>query len=156
MPTPGLDLTRFLCRHPIRGYFVLAYAGTWALLLPAVLSRDGIGALPFRLPFVVFAVEFILAGLAGPTLAAFIMTGATLGRPGVHAFLRRYMLWRVGPQWYLAVLFGQMAVYLVIAVIALGPGSIHGLAAKWPLIFTSYLPLVLTFHLSTAIGEEPG
>src|SRR5215469_15073946 len=81
----GSSLQRLLRRHPISGYFVLAYAGTWPLLLPAVLSRDGIGALPFHVPFVLFFVEFVLAGLAGPALSAFIMTGATLGRPGVRA-----------------------------------------------------------------------
>jgi membrane protease YdiL (CAAX protease family) len=152
----GSALTRLLRRHPISGYFVLAYAGTWTLLLPAVLSRDGLGALPYSLPFALFAILFILSGLAGPTLAAFVMTGVTSGRPGVRALLRRYVLWRVGLRWYLAVLFGYIALYLLIAVIALGPGSIHSLTSKWPLIFASYLPALLTFNLVTAIGEEPG
>ena len=152
----GSALTRLLRRHPISGYFVLAYAGSWIMELPLVLSRDGIGALPFRMPSILFAVLFILAGLTGPALAAFIMTGLTLGRPGVRAFWRRFVLWRVGPQWYLAVLLGYVAVWLLIAVVALGPGSIHGLTTKWPLLLTSYLPAVLTFNLVTAIGEEPG
>jgi membrane protease YdiL (CAAX protease family) len=152
----GSALKRLLRRHPISGYFVLAYAGTWTLLLPAVLSREGIGALPFHMPFALFAILFILSGLAGPTLSAFIMTGVTEGRPGVRAFLRRYVLWRVGPQWFLAVLFGYAAMYLLVSVVALGPGSIHGLATKWPLLLASYLPAVFTFNLTTAIGEEPG
>jgi membrane protease YdiL (CAAX protease family) len=152
----GSSLKRLLQRHPISGYFVLAYAGTWIVLLPAVLSRNGIGALPFSMPFVLFALLFIASGLAGPTLSAFLMTGATEGRTGVRAFLRRYVRWRVGVQWYLAVLFGYVAVYLLIAVVALGPGSIHSLGTKWPLLLASYLPAVLTFNLITAIGEEPG
>jgi membrane protease YdiL (CAAX protease family) len=152
----GFSLKRLLREHPISGYFALAYAGTWTPLLPAVLSRSGIGALPFDMPFAVFAILFVLSGLTGPTLAAFIMTGVTSGRPGVRALLRRYVLWRVGPQWYLAVLFGYVAVYLLIAVVALGPGSIQSLATKWPLLLASYLPAVLTFNLVTAIGEEPG
>jgi membrane protease YdiL (CAAX protease family) len=150
------SLKRLLRRHPISGYVVLAYAGTWTLLLPAVLSRDGIGALPFHMPSALFFVEFILAGLAGPALSAFIMTGVTLGRPGVRTFLRRFVLWRVGVRWYLAVLLGYVAVYLLIAVVALGPGSIQSLGTKWPLLLASYLPAVLTFNLITAIGEEPG
>src|SRR5215472_4638316 len=95
----GSALTRLLRKHPISGYFVLAYAGTWTLLLPAVFSRSGVGALPFDMPFAVFAILFILSGLTGPTLAAFIMTGVASGRPGVRALLRRYALWRVGPLW---------------------------------------------------------
>jgi membrane protease YdiL (CAAX protease family) len=152
----GFSLKRLLREHPISGYFVLAYVGTWTLLLPTILSRSGIGALPFDMPFAVFAILFILGGLTGPTLAAFVMTGVTSGRPGVRALVRRYMLWRVGPQWFLAVLFGYIALYLLIAVIALGPGSIQSLGTKWPLLLASYLPAVLTFNLVTAIGEEPG
>jgi uncharacterized protein len=62
----------------------------------------------------------------------------------------------VGVRWYLAVLLGYGAVYLLIAVVALGPGSIQSLGTKWPLLLASYLPAVLTFNLITAIGEEPG
>jgi hypothetical protein len=44
--------------------------------------------------------------LLGPTLAAFIVTGATEGRAGIRCLLRRYVLWRVGLRWYLVVLLG--------------------------------------------------
>jgi hypothetical protein len=51
-------------------------------------------------------VCFLLAGLAGPTLASFVMTAATSGKAGVRHLLHRYVLWRVGLHWYLLVLFG--------------------------------------------------
>jgi hypothetical protein len=39
--------------------------------------------------------------LAGPTLAAFIMTAVTEGRAGVRRLLGVLVLWRVGIRWYL-------------------------------------------------------
>jgi membrane protease YdiL (CAAX protease family) len=135
---------------------MLAYAGTWLTLLPVVLSKNGIGLLPYDVPFAVFAVLFILSGLLGPTLSAIVMTGATEGKAGVRRLLRRYMLWRVGVQWWLLVLFGYVALYLLSAVPALGAAPLSALAQKWPLLFASYLPAVLTFNLVTALGEEPG
>lgn len=152
----GSGLKTALRRHPISSYFLLAYAGTWLTLLPAFLSKDGIGVLPFSMPFAVFAVLFVMSGLAGPTLAALVMTGVTEGKSGVRAFLRRYRIWQVGMQWWLAVLFGYVGVYLLIAVAALGGAPLTAFAQKWPLIFASYLPAVLTFNLVTAFGEEPG
>jgi membrane protease YdiL (CAAX protease family) len=145
-----------LARFPIVAYFVLAYAGTWLVLLPVVLAQGNLGVLPYSMPFAVLAVLFILSAFTGPTLAAFVVTGATEGRAGVGRLLRRYVLWRVGPQWYLLVLFGYVAFYLSVGGIALGGLPIETLAPKWPLLFTAYLPAVLTFNLVTSLGEEPG
>jgi uncharacterized protein len=90
----------------------------------------------------------------GPFLAAFVMTGATEGRAGVHRFLRRFVLWRVGLGWYLFVLVGVPAI-LVLSVIVL-PGalaSFQGLAtlAPLPLLF-----LAVYAFLLGPLGEEPG
>jgi uncharacterized protein len=51
--------------------------------------------------------------LAGPTLAAFIMTATTEGREGVRDLLRRYVLWRVGIRWYLFALLGVPIIMLL-------------------------------------------
>jgi membrane protease YdiL (CAAX protease family) len=159
--TPAVPVVRAarknpLARFPIVAYFVLAYAGTWLVLVPVVLAQGNLGVLPYSVPFAVLAVLFILGGFTGPTLAAFVVTGATEGRAGVGRLLRRYALWRVGPHWYLLVLFGYVAFYLLVGGIALGGLPIATLAPKWPLLFTAYLPAVLTFNLVTSLGEEPG
>ena len=41
---------RLLVRHPLVFFFIIAYAGTWLVELPYVLSEDGAGLLPFSSP----------------------------------------------------------------------------------------------------------
>lgn len=156
-PSFPSSLKGTLARHPIISYFVLAYAGTWLTLAPVVFSRSGtLTFLPYSVPFAVFAILFILSGLTGPTLAAFIMTAVTEGRPGVGRLLRRYILWRVSPQWYLLVLLGYVALNLLAVSFALGLAPWLTMAQKLPLLLAPYLVNVLTFNLVTALGEEPG
>ena len=142
-----------LARHPLVFFFIFAYAGTWLLEMPYVLSEDGSGLLPFSSPVVQWMMPVSI--FMGPFLAAFIMTGATEGREGVGRFLRRFVLWRVGLGWYLFVLIGIPAI-LVLSVIVLpgALGSFQGLATL------SLLPLlglsVYVFFLGGPLGEEPG
>jgi membrane protease YdiL (CAAX protease family) len=75
--------TEFLKRHPLVIGIVLMFALTW--------------------PFYSALGLFVGYGLA---LASLIMTGLTEGCAGVRALLRRFLIWRVGVQWYLVILFG--------------------------------------------------
>ena len=147
-PSKGL-----LARHPLVFFFIFAYAGTWLLELPYVLTQDGSGLLPFSSP--VLGWMMLVSIFMGPFLAAFIMTGATEGREGVGRFLRRFVLWRVGLGWYLFVLIGIPAI-LVLSVIVLpgALGSFQGLAtlSLLPLLFLA----VYAFFLGGPLGEEPG
>ncbi len=86
--------TDFLKRHSLVIGTVLMFVLTWPLY-----SALGL---------------FVGYGLA---LASLIMTGLTLGRAGVRALLRRFLIWRVGVQWYLLILFGPAI--LVLAAIGL-------------------------------------
>jgi CAAX protease family protein len=155
-PVPSRGLVSWLKRHPLVGYFTLAYAGTWLTIAPVMLSKSGVGALPYETPFPVFATLFILSGFLGPTLAAFVMTGITTGKAGVRLLLKRYVQWRVGVQWYALILFGYVALNLLVAGAVVGVGPLGALSSKWPLIFTLYLPTLFTFNLITSLGEEPG
>ena len=142
-----------LARHPIVFFFIFAYAGTWLLEMPYVLSEDGSGLLPFSSPLLRWTNPLTI--FTGPFLAAFIMTGVTEGREGVGRLLRRFVLWRVGLGWYLFVLVGVPAI-LVLSVIVLPGvlGSFQGLAtlAPLPLLFLA----LYGFFLSGPLGEEPG
>ncbi|HEX5157029.1 MAG TPA: CPBP family intramembrane glutamic endopeptidase [Ktedonobacterales bacterium] len=146
----------WLRRHPLTGYFALAFLGTWLTLTPVVLSKNGIGLLPYETPTLVFVVLFISSALLGPTLAGFVMTALQTGKPGVRQLFRRYVQWRVAPQWYFLVFLGYIVLYLAASAIVLGMAPVAGIGAKWVMLLTAYLPAVLTFNLVTALGEEPG
>jgi membrane protease YdiL (CAAX protease family) len=87
------QMTAFLKRHPLVTGMVLMFALTW----PIDLANSGI--LPFKVPFLIsltVGYGFIFASL--------FMTGLTLGKDGLVALLKRFLLWRVGWKWYLALL----------------------------------------------------
>jgi uncharacterized protein len=94
--------------------------------------------------------------LAGPTLSAFIMTATTEGRAGVRRLLGRYVLWRVGIQWYLFALLGVPLIMLLGTVVV--SGDLPNLGALGGTSYVlSYLPLfVLVFILGGPLLEEPG
>ena len=99
-PATSSPLTRLIRRHPFIAFFVIAFAGSWIVLLPLVLSQNGQGLLPYTLPALGpipasywFAA---LAAIAGPTLASFVVTALTTGKAGILQLLRRYVIWRVG------------------------------------------------------------
>lgn len=77
-------------------YVALAFAFSWAWWLPMVatgqVARAGQGW-PTH-----------LLGLAGPALAAIVVTGLAGGGPGLGDLGRRAKLWRVGVRWWLIVL----------------------------------------------------
>jgi membrane protease YdiL (CAAX protease family) len=131
---------------PLAAYFVLAYALSWLILVPAgfgLLPDSSAGVLPWLVPF-------------GPAVAAFVVTALTGGRPAVGQLLRRLVQWRVGVGWYLLVLFGIPLVELLGAFAVLGTVPLDDLARNWPVIFTLYLPAVLYVAIFTGLGEEPG
>ena len=100
---PDTSHARPLAGHPLVFFFLIAYAAAWLVWAPVVLSETGAGLLTFTIPPHVVA-GVIAAGTFAPTLSAFIMTGITEGRVGIHRLLRRYVLWRVKFRWYAFVL----------------------------------------------------
>ena len=61
----------------------------------------------------------------------------------------------LGLRWYLLAIFGNVLLYLLVAGLA-GAPLMQSLADKWTLIFTLYLPALLTSFLVNPIGEETG
>src|SRR5919112_1273044 len=85
-----------LARHPLISFFVMAFAFSWIVWSPWVLSEDGVGLLPFQLPGWIIGFVLVPAAiLLGPCLSGFIMTGVTEGREGIRRLLHRMVLWRV-------------------------------------------------------------
>jgi membrane protease YdiL (CAAX protease family) len=93
-----------LKRHSLLIGIVLMFLLTW----PIDLSNSGI--LPFQVPF----IAVLLVGY-GITFAALLMTGLTLGREGLVALLKRFLIWRVRWMWYLAAFLLEPA-FIVLGV----------------------------------------
>jgi uncharacterized protein len=147
-PAASNNLQGLMRNHPLVSYFVLAYAGSWIVYIPAILAYWG------YLPDA-WTAAFSLGPFAGPFLAAFVMTGITEGRAGVDRLLRRFLIWRVGWRWYASILLGIPA--LLLAALLVLPGvaaSFQGLTTGWALIYAA--DFVLIFLIGGPLGEEPG
>lgn len=83
-----LSLT-FSQRHALLIGIILMFLLTW----PVDLANAGL--LPIQVPFV--AAIFVGYGFV---IASLLMTGWTLGWGGVIRLLRRFLIWRVGWNWY--------------------------------------------------------
>jgi len=146
-----------IARHPLLAYFVIAFTGTWALLLPFALSRGehGLGILPFRSD-IVFLIAFVLATLAGPALASLTVTALTAGRAGVRQLLRRCVHWRVGMRWYLIAVFSFLLIYLLGYSTFLGINVPDALLSQWHLLFTVFVPQAVFNIVTASFAEELG
>ena len=142
---------------PLGVFFVLAYAISWAFILPWSVSESpvGLGLLPYTLSDAFGIVMFIFAPL-GPAIAAVLVTAVIEGREGVWRLLGRIKRWRVGLRWYVVALFGFMFAYIAGYVAVLGPDPLIALVENWSLFFTVFLPLVVLGIFVPSIGEEPG
>ncbi len=147
-------MSGWMKRHPLVAYFVLAYALTWVLIVPIMLSQRGLGI--FNLPDPLLFVLFLLSTFSGPLPAAFIMTSVIDGSTGRRQLLRRMFQWRVGLGWYLLVIAGYPLIFLAGLTFYSGAAPWIALIQKWPLIFTFYLPIAAIGIIFPGLGEEPG
>jgi membrane protease YdiL (CAAX protease family) len=134
-------------------YFVLAYAISWACMLPVALSAQGIifQSVPYAL--------YYLASF-GPALSAVIVTGATKGRPGLLSLLSRLWKWRVDFRYYAFAVLAPIALF---GVAVLANRVVTG---AWPdlnlLGQADYVPylgipgVVVLWFLTYGLGEETG
>src|SRR5437660_1701129 len=138
-------LKRLISGHPLLAYFVIAFVGSWASLLPIVLSRgvNGLGLLPYTLPDSVFYIAGILFTFAGPALASLVVTAIISGKAGVGQLLRRCIQWRVGIQWYLIAIFGFLLVSLLRYTVPTGLNLPLALLVQSQLLLTVFLPLAV-------------
>lgn len=155
--TPSNSLVSWVRQHPLVTYFGLAFAGTWGIFGPVWLGRQGLGLLPLQVPDVLAIILFLVSTFAGPTLAAFVVTAAQSGKPGVKQLLRRYVQVKVGLAWYTLLLVGYPL--LIIGALCVASGNLSpltGLLTHWPTVLSVYLPAVLFNFIFPALGEEPG
>ena len=144
--TPSRTTTTATTRaFPLVAFFVLAYALSWIILVPA-----GLGLLPDSAGILAWLSPF------GPAGAALVVTALTGGRTAMGQLMWRMVQWRVGIHWYLLILFGVPLLELLGAFAVLGSVPLEDLAQNWPLIFTSYLPQALVAVVVIGLAEETG
>jgi uncharacterized protein len=151
--------------RPLPTFFLLAFGLSWLVWIPAALASND--RLPHQIPFAVSG----LLGAFGPTVAALVVTAFVAGSSGVKQLLRRILLWRVPPRWYLFALFwpaflslaatfsiralgGPLPDFTSPAIVGLSPlpQELQGVG-PWPLLPFIFLQNML---IGSAMGEELG
>jgi membrane protease YdiL (CAAX protease family) len=156
-PTPLSPLKRLVVRNPVAAFLLMLYAIAWTVFLPVVLQARGLLVLPVDISEgLAFDAVTSLASILGVALPAFIVTAAISGKAGVRDLLSRCLRWRVGLVWYLAALFGLLAVMVLVGSVLSDPAPLKVLTERWPLIFTLFLPEVLLPFLYIQLFEEAG
>jgi membrane protease YdiL (CAAX protease family) len=138
-------LSSLIQQHPLASFFVLAYAISWILWLPLVVSGDdspsGLGLLLLAL------------GSLVPSSVAILLVAALHGKAGVRKLLRRLLIWRVGFAWWVAV-----ALVSTLALGAVGLSVLFG--GDGPDVTATIPGAIILFALfifpGSAGGEEIG
>jgi uncharacterized protein len=81
----------FIKSHPVISYFALTFAISWGGML-LIMVAGGAGGIP------------MVAWVAGPPVAAVLLTGLVYGREGFRDLLSRMTRWRVDVRWYAVAL----------------------------------------------------
>jgi uncharacterized protein len=142
-----------MLRHPLFSFFFMAYMFSWILTIPCILAEWG------YLPESMFQVFFVIKAFAGPFVAAFIMVGLMEGKEGKARFRRRFVQVRAGWQWYLFILIGIPALFLLGLALQTGVlGSFQGFPQNSLMYFLIYyvINFVIIFFFGGPLAEEPG
>jgi membrane protease YdiL (CAAX protease family) len=140
--TPQNGFKAFVGRNQLLVMYIIMFVLAWpGLIWEALFSR---GLAPIQSPLVVS----ILTGW-GPGIAAITVTAIVLGKSGVKDLMRRFLVWKVGVQWY------AVAFFLLAAVILGGIGMqilFGGTVPVIPAKEASALNIVLGFILLIVVG----
>lgn len=138
-------------RYPVLSYVVLAYALGWSWCVPLAMRGDvvrmGVGW-PTHLP-----------ALAGPAMAAIVVTAMVDGRAGLRDLWTRVTRWRVGWRWW-ALVAGTLSLALVGVIVPLMTGgdlpSLHSFTRYSGIGAVTPLGVVAVALLANGLGEETG
>ena len=143
------NLQGWMRQHPLFSFFFMAYAFSWIIFIPYVLSQWGI------LPNTSFYGIFHVLHTFGPTLAAIIMINIIEGKAGILRLRQRIRQWRAPWQWYLFILLGIPA--LIMLGIIIQPGMLASFQGLTPVLLVSYpLAFAAVWFGGGPLGEEIG
>lgn len=139
---------------PLLAFTVLAYGGSWIAWSPWWLARNGVGVLPYELPFPAVTGVNQLGLFAGPFAAALIVTGVRSGRAGASRLLASLVQFRARGRWYALVL---MTIPLAAGIGYVLVSGVNPVAdSSIGFLFASLLSSYLMFLLGGPLQEEPG
>jgi membrane protease YdiL (CAAX protease family) len=139
-----------LKRYPVFSFYLLAFAITWSVWLPAAAATYGL--LPFRVPIALDGAAYFL----GPPLAAGVVLYAAEGWAGVRALLGRLLDWRVGALWYAVALLWRPAVWAAaLALMIMLGASPPPPRGPWYLVAPLFALTALA-RVVLYVGEEIG
>jgi len=143
------NLQQWMRQHPLFSFFFMAYAFTWIIFIPYVLSEWSI------LPKASFYNLFYILHTFGPAVSAYIMFRITEGKAGWLGVRNRIKQVRAGWVWYVFILLGIPALILFgILVLPGALSSFQGLPqfflVRYPFLF------ILIFFGGGPLGEEIG
>lgn len=144
------SVKRWMGGHPVAAFLLMLYPIEWIIFIPVLLGTSGFGVISVDIPY-----EVPLAILAPVLLALpFLMTRLADGKAGTRSLRRRYYHFRVGPQWYLAAIFGPPLVLLAAGLVTHGFGVLGPIAANIAKVPTVYLFMLVPTVLIANVWEE--
>lgn len=134
-------LRSFVKRNPLLSMYALLFLLGWPVQILDALASHG---LAFKPP----AILSIATGLT-PAIAAILVTAVLAGRAGVKDLFRRFLVWRVGIQWYLVGIF-------LLAGVILGGIGLHvlfgGAMPTMPVAGASVGLILFAFTATVIVG----
>jgi membrane protease YdiL (CAAX protease family) len=132
----------FIKRNSLLSMYLIMFAIAWSIMIPQALYSQGMLSQP--LP----EILEILTGWA-PAMAAILVSAALAGRAGVSELIRRFLIRRVGIQWYLIGAF-------LMAIVILGGIGLHlafgGESTVIPAAGAPAWEIALTFLIFVLLG----
>ncbi len=147
-------MSAWIRSSPLLAFTVLAYAGSWLAWSPWWLARNGVGLLPYELPYAAVTGINQLGLFAGPFAAALVVTGVRSGRAGLARLLASLVRFRVRGRCYaLALIAIPLAAGVgCLLVFGVDPAADFGGGFLVVFLVGSYL----LFLLGGPLQEEPG
>jgi membrane protease YdiL (CAAX protease family) len=140
-------------RHSLVAYFIIAYAVSWAFMIPVALSAQGL--IKQQVPFALYYF-----GSFGPAVSAFIVTALTEGRAGIRNLMSRIFKWRVEFRYYAFAILAPIGLF---ALAFLPDRAVTGTWSDLRLLGEAdYMPVLGPFGvlglwlLTYGFGEETG
>ena len=131
----------FIKRRPLISMYVLLFLLGWPVQILDALASHGLAPKPPD-------ILNIATGLT-PAIAAITVTAILAGRAGVKELFRRFLIWRVGVQWYLIGLF-------LLAAVILGGIGLHvlfgGSMPEMPIAGAPVSLILFAFTVTVLVG----